>query len=469
MAGLWGCPNDAPGQEKPMSPEELKPADEPKPANEPPRAHAEPTKDFFINMLTRDITLADCILDLLDNSLDGAKRESKANNTSLKDFYVDIAVGEAGFEIADNCGGISLADAIDYAFHFGRRPTAPKSHAGLIGLYGIGMKRAIFKMARNGRVESQHANDSFAVVIAVEKWATNEKDWDFEIESINPEEKKGTKIVLTDLYPAVAAAFADNSFINELIMTVARDYAFVIQDGFRIRVNNIVPPQYQYSVKQSASLSPGVMEYQDGDVRARLVAGIIQELDDEIPDELRPDKTDRFGWYIVCNDRVIVSGDKTNLTVWGDQDFKVWHSQYNGFGGFLFLWSDDSEKLPWTTTKREVEVGDPLYLRARVRMKQLTEQFIEYTNARKADLPVAKAAEKAAPSVDVRAVAAGESLVFPEIAGKPAGGPDTSTISYRKPKVDVKEVAEALGDFAMPPKEVGIKTFEYFRRVELGK
>ena len=36
------------------------------------RAEASPTKQFFVSMLTRDINLADAILDLLDNCLDGA-------------------------------------------------------------------------------------------------------------------------------------------------------------------------------------------------------------------------------------------------------------------------------------------------------------------------------------------------------------------------------------------------------------
>jgi hypothetical protein len=34
---------------------------------------AEPTKSFFVDMLTRDIALEQAILDLVDNSVDGAK------------------------------------------------------------------------------------------------------------------------------------------------------------------------------------------------------------------------------------------------------------------------------------------------------------------------------------------------------------------------------------------------------------
>lgn len=36
--------------------------------------HADPAKAFFIDMLTRDISLEDAILDLLDNCVDGALR-----------------------------------------------------------------------------------------------------------------------------------------------------------------------------------------------------------------------------------------------------------------------------------------------------------------------------------------------------------------------------------------------------------
>ena len=36
--------------------------------------HADPSKEFFIDMLTRDISLSECVLDLLDNSVHGLIR-----------------------------------------------------------------------------------------------------------------------------------------------------------------------------------------------------------------------------------------------------------------------------------------------------------------------------------------------------------------------------------------------------------
>jgi hypothetical protein len=38
------------------------------------RIKASPSKEFFIHMLTRDVQLSRAIIDLVDNSVDGAKR-----------------------------------------------------------------------------------------------------------------------------------------------------------------------------------------------------------------------------------------------------------------------------------------------------------------------------------------------------------------------------------------------------------
>ena len=41
------------------------------------KVDARPVKSFFVQMLTRDIALADAILDLLDNCVDGILRQKK--------------------------------------------------------------------------------------------------------------------------------------------------------------------------------------------------------------------------------------------------------------------------------------------------------------------------------------------------------------------------------------------------------
>ncbi len=125
------------------------------------KADANPTKAFFVRMVTRDISLQDCILDLIDNSVDsawrrqGSSRPSLDASADLSPYHIVVTATPTRFDIKDNCGGITLDDAADYAFTFGRKETdKPERYA--IGVYGIGMKRAVFKMGADVMIRSTY-------------------------------------------------------------------------------------------------------------------------------------------------------------------------------------------------------------------------------------------------------------------------------------------------------------------------
>src|SRR5689334_19115441 len=116
---------------RPRNNPEVVPAAEPA---QPSIIEASPTKDFFISMLVKDIELIPAISDLVDNAVDGAKRESQ---DSFDGYSVRIDLDSQQFRISDNCGGISVEIAQKYAFRFGRpeqmTPT-PRS----VGQFGVG-------------------------------------------------------------------------------------------------------------------------------------------------------------------------------------------------------------------------------------------------------------------------------------------------------------------------------------------
>lgn len=120
------------------------------------KAAANPTKTFFVRMITRDISLEDCILDLIDNSVGGAwKCEGSrpvglAGGADLQKYRIAIDTSSDSFRIIDNCGGMSLTEAVDHAFSFGRQAT-DRTDDYSIGVYGIGMKRAVFKLGEDKR------------------------------------------------------------------------------------------------------------------------------------------------------------------------------------------------------------------------------------------------------------------------------------------------------------------------------
>ena len=181
------------------------------------KASANPTKAFFVRMITRDITLEDCIFDLIDNSIDGAwelaggRPMSLAEDTDLSEYKISIEIKPDRFSIHDNCGGISLDDAANYAFTFGRKEDAETENFS-IGVYGIGMKRAVFKIGSRINIRSTFIDQddllSFRVPVEVDAWlAAGDGNWDFDIEEAENLEAPGVKIDVTNLNEAAAQSF----------------------------------------------------------------------------------------------------------------------------------------------------------------------------------------------------------------------------------------------------------------------
>ena len=144
-----------------------------------------PAKRFFVEMLTRDIELQDAILDLLDNCVDGALRQNQATppQDQSKPYVgrqATISFNKDGFTIEDNCGGIPRDLAETYAFRMGRPDKERDASIPTVGMYGIGMKRAIFKIGKASVISSQSSNTGFKVDINA-AWMEDDADWSLPI------------------------------------------------------------------------------------------------------------------------------------------------------------------------------------------------------------------------------------------------------------------------------------------------
>lgn len=435
-------------------------------------AHANPTKEFFIDMITRDIGLDECIFDLLDNCIDGAKRSADPQAVRRYDgFSAHLTLSKDKFVLKDNCGGIPLADAVDYAFHFGRRPDAPTGEGQSIGLYGIGMKRAIFKMGRDITIRSaveQQSHEAFQTRILVDEWAATES-WDFTLDQWSGD-FVGTEIEINALREGTASEFSDPIFFNKLRKDIGKYYSFIIQDGFEVFVNGKPVSPYDFKLRRGQEIEPISVAYRDEterDVSVRISAGLAGAIPDDVSDpEVGAKDVEYWGWFVVCNDRVVLAGDKTDKTVWGDSGFPAWHPQYNGFMGIVEFSCNNPKNLPWTTTKRQIDDTTPIYRRAVVKMKEATRAFTTYTNTRKADLDKAKLTESAAVLTPVRSLQVQPALKMPTYS-RPATVQMT-TVSFQRPKKEVLLVAESLGNKFMSNRQVGVETFEYYFENEVG-
>jgi hypothetical protein len=97
-------------------------------------------------------------------------------------------------------------------------------------------------------------------------------------------------------------------------------------------------------------------------------------------------------------------------------------------------------------------------------MREVTKEFIEYTNRRKGELRHARDTEAAAKPVAVSQVPVRQHLALPKI--KKA---EVRRICFDKPVAEIQAVGRALGINIKSLKQVGIAAFDYVRDREVGK
>ena len=357
---------------------------------------ATPVKSFFVDMLTRDIELVDAILDLLDNCVDGILRQKKNSSgaTPYKGFKAEIKFDENSFSISDNCGGIPWS-LHDYAFRMGKENQNIDRNLPTVGVYGIGMKRAIFKIGKQCLISTQNKGDCYEVEITPE-WIENPKDWYLPVsESSQREKEDGTTIVIGELNETIEILFGENKekFGQELEQKVQTHYAFIIDKGFEIKINKkrVVPkPTKLVFVKTGnkrgtdTAIRPYIFQTESDGVDIFLSVGFTtpipsqEDVNDE-QEEKRYSSLDA-GWTIICNDRAVLYCDRTELTGWGDAGVPRYHTQFIAISGIVEFRSNDASKLPTTTTKRGIDASSPLYLQVKNRMRVGMSIFTDYTN-----------------------------------------------------------------------------------------
>ena len=355
---------------------------------------ATPVKSFFIEMLTRDIDLVDAILDLLDNCVDGILRTKgkSSGKTPYKGFKAKITFSENSFSISDNCGGIPW-DLRDYAFRMGNARDNRDPNLPMIGIYGIGMKRAIFKIGKKCILSTRNQENCYEVEILPE-WIDDADKWELPVsESSRPDKEDGTTIVIDKLYEGIARRFGEkgkDEFTREFTEKVQTHYAFIIDKGFEVEINGKLVEGKATKFVFNEKIKPYIYQtHADGVevfLSVGLTLGISSHVDANDDENEERRSSEDAGWTIICNDRAVLSSDKTELTGWGESGVPKYHTQFIAIAGTVEFKSNDPAKLPTTTTKRGVDASSPLYLQVKNKMREGMKLFTDYTNHWKDDL-----------------------------------------------------------------------------------
>jgi len=339
----------------------------------------QPTKELFINILTKDISIQDCILDLLDNAVDSYTRSAIDEKRE-----VHLNFDKNKVIVFDNCGGIEKERLQKEVFRFGVKDFL--NHIPTIGVYGIGLKRSIFKLGELIVFETDDRKNYCKLKIDVKKWL-NRKDsegkdkWDLEltetsITRLKNGEKPYTKIDIENLRYETKETFTLD-FETKLKKTVKIYYSrFIQKDKINFYINNEKQSGFEIKVKSSDDFKPVKVEEDYKGVKITIICWVDLKEDQQ---RARKEPEHR-GWNIFMNERLVIYDDISEDTGWseGGSFFPKFHPIYNQFRGVVFLNTNDPSKLPINTSKNGFNKENEIYYHLLNLMVKVARPFINF-------------------------------------------------------------------------------------------
>jgi hypothetical protein len=444
--------------------------------------NANPTKNLFISILVRDISIRDAIGDLLDNSVDGALRIRPDGVYEGLFVKIELDTKNKSFVIRDNCGGIDVKIAREYAFQFGRSKNAITLENS-VGVFGIGMKRALFRLGRKFSVESVAQNSSFQMSVDVDKWESDPESWNFKFDNVEenldvpyPDKKRGTIITVTDLHDDVTTLFENTTDVQTLIDELQREHLYSIDQKLKVSVNDYPLKAPELKLLASNDIKTAFWEKLDGKVQVKIFAGIGE----------KEEHGTNGGWYVFCNKRLVLGPDHTKITGWGTNKptrIPKYHSQYYHFRGYVFLDAKNPLDLPWNTAKTGMDIDSPVYKSVLQKMIVLMRTVLDFLNQlhdeetayakEEVITSPSKDAIKAAKSVSLKNVQDkveyrfADKFLYPERSKPTQPKPTQVVIRYMVPKSKLDPAQEYFD--TDDPAEIGLSTFLYFFDREIKK
>lgn len=352
------------------------------------------------------------------------------------------------------------------------------------------MKRALFKLGREFRVVSRSATTSFDLPVDVDKWAADTApEWTFPLkdaeEGLAPpgEREAGTTVTVTRLHDSVQEDFDDPLVLGQLREQLRLRHQAAIDRGLEVRLNG----ERLRGLRPMLLSGPGfkpvnktfALHEKEGDVFVRLVAGVAAPerkdagLDDANAERFRTPGD--AGWWLFCNERLLLVADRTFETGWGSAGAN-YHPQYRGFRGYVYLTALTTALLPWNTTKTGVDQDSRVWRQVQSEMKTALVSVQGVINRLKreaeesedpngtagegdGDAPYTRALKAAKPTA-LADLTEAPSVVVPPVPAQPRRRRTTKKIQYDVSLDQFDEISQHLNE--QNTAEVGRRTFDYY-------
>jgi len=338
-------------------------------------ADTKPAKEYLVNGITKDVTIEECIFDLIDNSIDAYPKNTIELVSDYNNYSIEINFSKDHFSIKDYGKGITREALTNETLRFG---TKTQHHSTSIGFYGIGLNRALFKIGKDIKIISETNNERSLIKLDVTTFLKDNNNWSLPILTENTQGNLGTYIEIKKLNEEVNDYFTNAEWIKSFQKEISLRYSEFLNKNLIIKVNNIVIDGQKILTRASSGFQAQKKDFTYRGIKVIIEAGQSSKhffTYEKSYDKEKNATLKECGWFVYCNNRAVKLFDFTSDTGWKSKP----HTEHAGFIGKVFF-IGNAGKLPWNTSKTDVDLNNEVYKKALETMQSFSEAWRKHTH-----------------------------------------------------------------------------------------
>jgi anti-sigma regulatory factor (Ser/Thr protein kinase) len=321
---------------------------------------ATPSKRLFLSIIA-DYDLKRSVCELIDNALDIWVRMSK--KTPIK-IQIDIDQEQHTICIIDNAGGIKREN-LRFVISPGGTTNAPEEE--VIGIFGVGTKRAVIALAQDVRITTRHGKEKTYRIQFDDEWLNLAEDWRLPLYEPSTIEEGTTRIDLQRLRIPI-----NNDALTQLKEHLEATYAnFLVNANVEITLNgkNLKPKKFEnwaYPPSYEPRRYEKIIRTEDGkQVRMVVTAGLARE---------SSPAGGEYGIYFYCNERLIARALKSYDVGFTKGLAGLPHPSISLVRVIVSL-KGEADLMPWNSSKSGINANHHIFITIQKWLVQVVKEF----------------------------------------------------------------------------------------------
>ena len=317
--------------------------------------------------MATDLDFRMALFEIIDNSID-AWRKAQTGTKLMIHIYADREHDSLIY--TDNAGGVK-ENNIAELFTLG--DNGSKTSQETIGEFGVGLKRALFFMAKRFVLETRAPGETgFKTDLKVDSYF-NDENWEMSYVPGTDLDEGFTRITFLEMNFTLS-----DKVERELRKSIAETYAYSLTNNGEIFINDTSVTFYKFD--SWARFEEPYDEYSPKNIRFKTGSGNASvEFTVKIGLMETFAQTGDYGFYIYCNDRLAIRAGKTPELGFNDSEFHYPHARFARFRCEIFI-NGPGSLMPWNSTKSGLNFDNPLLKQILPDIKKVAYHYLKFSS-----------------------------------------------------------------------------------------